>query len=154
MMRDAFRSALLLVGCLFASGAAAQSTGDWSIAAAQGYQEHIVRNGPGNSFNISCNFAGNPETIGRPSMFVEIVGKSPAPHSYVDIFAIDDVYRLPVDDRGSINLDCRVCEGNFAALWAKIRKSSAIVVQFQNGQNVSFKTRGAAKALSVKPCKD
>lgn len=153
MMRHTFCGTLFLLACLVSTDASAQGVGDWSVASAQGYLEHIVRNGPGNSFNISCNVSANPDTIGQPSLFVEIVGKAPAAHTYVDVFALDDVYRLPVDYRGEIGLDCSYCAGVFRALWGKIRKSNAIVVQYQNGQNVSFKTRGAAKALSEKPCK-
>ncbi|WP_144010605.1 hypothetical protein [Methylorubrum extorquens] len=144
-------------GCLLAfqlpTSASAQSVGDWSVSAAQGYEEHIVGLGPGNSFNITCDIGASGENEPKQTrVYVEIAGKSPKPHSYVDIFAVDAVYRLPVDDKGYINTECRVCEANLAGLWSKLRKSTAIVVQYQDGSNVSLKTRGAAKALPAKPC--
>lgn len=131
----------------------AQVSGDWSVAAAQGYQEHIVTNGPGNSFNISCDIgAASAGELKKRSIFVEIIGKSPKPHSFVDVFAIDRVFRFVADDRGTINTDCRACEGDFAGLWSRLRKASAIVVQYPDGTNSSFKTAGGAKAFSPKPC--
>ena len=152
MMRHTFCGLLGLIAIQTPTLASAEAIGDWNVSFAQGHQEHIVSNGPGNSFNISCNVSANPDSIGKPGMFVEIVGKNPERHSYVDIFAIDDVYRLPVGHNGSIDLDCRVCITTFTALWNKLRKANAIVVQYKNGQNSTFKTRGAAKALSSKPC--
>lgn len=131
----------------------AQSVGDWSVSAAQGYQEHIVGFGPGNYFNITCNIGASGENEPKQtSVFAEIAGKRPKPHSYVDIFVTDAVYRLPVDDKGNINTECRVCEAHLSALWKKLLKSSAIVVQYEDDSNVSFKTKGAAKALPAKPC--
>ena len=133
--------------------ALAQVSGDWSVAAAQGHLEHIVTNGPGNSFNITCDIgAASAGELKRRSIFVEIIGKSPKPHSFVDIFAIDRVFRFAADDQGTINTDCRACEGDFSGLWSRLRKAGAIVVQYPDGINVSFKTAGGAKAFSPKPC--
>ncbi|WP_238272027.1 hypothetical protein [Methylobacterium cerastii] len=149
--------ALGLLACLFAahlpSAASAQSFGEWGVSARQGYQEHIVSNGPGNSFNITCDIgaAGDGEPK-RTSIFIEIVGKPPAPKSLADVFVIDEVFRLPVDEKGVIGTDCRVCAGSFMALWTKLRKSSVMVVQLSDGRSSKFKTTGAAKALASKPC--
>lgn len=151
------RYLLGVLGCLLAaqlpSTGLAQSSGEWGVSARQGYQEHIVTNGPGNSFNITCDIGaaldGEPK---RTSIFVEIVGKNPPPNSLVDVFVIDEVYRLPTDERGTIGTDCRVCAGSFMALWNKLRKSSVMVVQLSDGRSSKFKTAGAAKALAAKPC--
>ncbi len=99
-MRNMFCGLLGLAACQVSTSAQAQASGDWNIASAQGYLEHIVSNGPGNSFNISCNVSADPNTIGKASIFVEIVGKSPEPHSYVDIFAIDDVLQAACERQG------------------------------------------------------
>lgn len=141
-----------LIALLGATTASAQTPGEWYVGAAQGYQEHIVRNGPGNTFNISCDIgAAIAGEMKRTSVFIDIIGKPPPPNSLADIFVIDEVFRMPVDKQGTIQTDCNVCAGSFAALWNKLRKSSVIVVQFPDGRSSKFVTVGAGKALAPKP---
>jgi hypothetical protein len=152
-MKYAFGVLSCLLIAQFPSPALAQSFGEWGVSARQGYQEHIVTNGPGNSFNITCDIGASPDgEPKRTKIFVEIVGKNPPPRSLVDVFVIDEVYRLPTDEQGSIGTDCRVCAGSFMALWNKLRKSTIMVVQLSDGRSSKFKTTGAAKALAAKPC--
>jgi hypothetical protein len=145
--------ALTVSTCLLGKAALAEEFGNWTVGAGQGYVEYAVRNGPGNSFMFSCDAGatGEGETK-RTSIFIEIVGKAPSPKTNIDVYADGSRFQLYSDATGSVPTDCHVCSDNFAALWAKMRKSKQLIVTLANGRSATFKLNGATKALSAKHC--
>ncbi len=62
MMRHAFCGALCSFGCVVASGVAAQSTGDWSVAAARAMKNISFATGLGTASILA---ATSPPTLKR-----------------------------------------------------------------------------------------
>lgn len=148
-----FLGALVAAACLSGSPATAQIFGNWTVGGGQGYVEHIVRNGPGNSFNISCDEGATPDgETKRTSIFIEIIGKEPPPKSNVDVYTDGDRLQFYTDAQGTIPTDCHVCSDNFAVLWSKLRKSKQMIVTLSDGRSATFKLNGGAKALEPKHC--
>lgn len=131
--------------------AIAQEFDDWTVGFGQGYLEHIVRNGPGNELNISCDI-GATENHERTAIFVQILGKNPPPESEVRFILDAKETRLFADKYGSIETDCHACSDNFQYLWRNIRKAKSMLVQFSDGRSSPFSLKGASKALDPEAC--
>jgi hypothetical protein len=78
---------LSLFGTLQASLALAETDGNWTVGAAQGWTEYAAENGPGNEFRVTCDvgytFDGQRK---QTNVSVTIVGRSPPPNTTVKIF--------------------------------------------------------------------
>jgi hypothetical protein len=145
--------AVLVAAACLSGSASAEEFGNWTVGGGQGYVEHIVRNGPGNTFNISCDEGATPDgETKRTSIFIEIIGKEPPPNSQVQVFLDGQPVQLSTDARGTIGTNCHSCSDEFAYLWAKARKSKQLIVSLSDGRTATFRLNGAAKALPAKHC--
>ncbi|WP_342150414.1 hypothetical protein [Methylorubrum sp. SB2] len=152
-MRVLASGALLAMMFSPSAPASAQAFGNWTVGGGQGYVEYIVRSGPGNSFNISCDVGASLEgEEKKTSIFVEIVGRAPPPKSQVQVFLDGASVQLFADAQGLISTGCHSCSDNFAFLWAKARKSKQMIISLSDGRSATFQLNGAAKALTPKHC--
>ncbi|NBJ13698.1 hypothetical protein [Microvirga arsenatis] len=140
--------ALLLPSLAMAQGVRA---GKWTSGVGQGIVEHIVRNGPGNDFNISCD-VGYSEDAELTGISISIRDNGPPPKSTVRIFIDDEEFQFGVDDHGGIKTNYRVNADNFIALWETLRSGKSMRVLFEDGRTSSFSLDGAKKVLGSKPC--
>ncbi|MDP4021906.1 hypothetical protein Q8W71_04645 [Methylobacterium sp. NEAU 140] len=144
---------VLAAACGSLGQASAQEFGNWTVGAGQGYVEHTVRSGLGNSFIISCDESASDQ--GEPkktSIYVELAGKAPRPNTGVVVALDKDKFNLNTDAQGGIPTDCRACSDNFRMMWTKLRKATTMVVTLADGRSATFSLNGAARALSLKPC--
>jgi hypothetical protein len=141
-----------IILCAGLTCAQAQTFGDWRVSFGQGYLQHFVERGPGNSFNISCD-TGVTDTGEKSGILIKIGGRYPPPNSMVRVFIGDDDYQVLTDERGGSVLDCRACHGNFVAIWRALRRHSTMRILMADGRTVQFSTRGGNRALSPRPCK-
>lgn len=130
----------------------AEEYGDWVVGFGQGYVEHTVKNGPGNTFAIVCDIGATIDHRGT-GLSISIKDRGPPINSSVKVVLDDKEITLSVDDNGSMKADCHVCSDNFVYLWDKIRKARFMIVQFSNGDSSSFSLKGVKKALDPKVCR-
>lgn len=130
----------------------AQEYGDWIVGFGQGYVEHTVKNGPGNTFTIVCDSGATIDHRGT-GLSISIRDNGPPINSTVKVVLDDKEISIAVDRNGSMKADCHVCSDNFVYLWDKIRKAKFMVVQFSNGDSSSFSLKGAKKALGPEVCR-
>jgi hypothetical protein len=151
MNRAIARALLLLLAVLTAATVArADKIGDWHIGFGQGNLEHILRNGPGNEFNISCDTGNKGYGV---SIFMRIRDRPPPPNSTVRAVTADDEYQIVTGSDGVGEINCRACASNFEALWESLKSSEVLTLIFADDRSVTFKARGGRAALSTKGCK-
>jgi len=149
------RALLIVVGthaALVSPPTHAQSFGDWTVGAGQGWIEYRVENGPGNSFMIACDEAysgGQKET----HISVSIRDKSPPAESSAKLFVDGKEFWMGVDAKQELSTDCRACDANFDAIWQNLRTGRTLLVLLADGRTSSFSLKGAGRALPKKPCK-
>src|SRR5215204_3378067 len=93
------RALLIVVGthaALVSPPTHAQSFGDWTVGAGQGWIEYRVENGPGNSFMIACDedYSGGQK---KTHISVSIRDKSPPAESSAKLFVDGKEFWMGVD---------------------------------------------------------
>lgn len=147
-------SAVRLVSAMIALLATVQQSNadvfkDWIVGFGQGWLEHTTRNGPGNTFTISCDIGGNGYGA---KIFVEIEGRDPPPNSMGRVFIDGDEAQITFDEYSNGVTDCSACAANFVYIWQKARLGQQMIVLFEDGRASKFSLKGASKALSKEPC--
>jgi len=143
--------AILFFG-VSASAFGDEEFGDWTVSFGQRYLEHIVENGPGNRFIVSCDLGASEDHRGT-GLLVTIIGKDPPPLSTVKVILDGKEVAFGASETGSIKADCHACSEAFEHFWRNIRRARSMLVQLSDGRSSSFSLKGVAKALGPKVCR-
>lgn len=130
------------------AGAAAEPTGRWFSAVAQGVTEYGVKNDNAGSdyFYIACQAEG-------AAIMVTVGGATPQPMSTLVVAIDDDEYQLGTDATGDIGTVSRAGHDSFLALWESLRDGDVMRVRLSTGQSSVFSLAGTAKVLPRRHCR-
>lgn len=143
-------SAAGALSLLLVSSAYAQQSGAWGNGFAQGVEEHIVENGLGNQFNVSCNVSSS---VAETGILIYVLGKPAPANSKVNIILDAEQYTFNTDQSGTIETKSHVDADNFNAFLKQLKSARTMLVQLADGRTSKFSTRGAAQSFANSECK-
>lgn len=116
----------------------------WTSGWGQGWNEALVRMGPGNEIFVACNEGAGDEY--SSNIRFSLNGKEPTGESILLTFDGDIPRRIGIYG-GIIDSNCRACAANFSFVVERLKRHKTVNVIFENGDAATFPLKGSSKAI-------
>jgi hypothetical protein len=127
------------------SGSGAAPTNEWVQGFGMGVTESWTRDSDRNYIVFACTNGSNG------TLHVSFRG-APATGDQISFNVDGEEFNFPLwPEDGRVNIECRVCTDNYAALWTALRAGSHVKVSDGVGE-AALSLKGSASALDPEPC--
>lgn len=147
--------AILAIGCVggltpTATQAQDGHLGVWNHENINGVDRFWTETQTGSSFTIWCKTLADGYAA---VLDIDIEGHSAPPFETIQVGFDGDALNFRADENGNIQMNCAYCEDQMTWIWAKMRSSRMLQINFGNGEMTSFGLTTTAAVMDVPVCK-